>query len=406
MAKLTDRQVAAEFARAFPGGKNTKGQTIDQKAFIKYWTGKEDSALVSAIKNDKYAVQKTTTPSQASADTRPAHQIRWQKEANVMGDETKRKYMESIGYGWDPHNQKYQKGYKDPRPAHQIKWEFDTGNYGDATKQKYMETIGYGWVDGKGYTYGAKKGVTPKTPALTKLDEILNKLDEDNKAIINSAKDLLDETIKRGQVINPNVEITPELTAKFLKQAEGEINPYYSTQLKLARESLLIDVGYDTQQIENFERDLEKQYIKSFRGIGEGAAEAGFAQSGIRKREEGELMEGTQQQIQDTRSALEQQVGTLSRAFTQQYAGLPGYKQPNFKMAAAPTIGTNLQGTIGTFAKPATQQSVYSLSPEIYGKLIGSSEFERRGALSGRQSDLESAWRQTEANKQLRQLTL
>jgi len=60
---LTSGAVSAEFDRAFPGGKNKKGQTIDKAAFIKHWTGKKDSELVAAIKGDKYAVQKGVAPS-------------------------------------------------------------------------------------------------------------------------------------------------------------------------------------------------------------------------------------------------------------------------------------------------------------------------------------------------------
>jgi hypothetical protein len=71
MAKLTARDVAAEFNRAFPGGKNSKGQVINQKAFIKHWTGKEDADLVNAVKSDKYAVQKPVAKKEEDPEVKP-----------------------------------------------------------------------------------------------------------------------------------------------------------------------------------------------------------------------------------------------------------------------------------------------------------------------------------------------
>lgn len=55
MARLTAQQVAAAYGSAFTGGKNAKGQAIDQASFIKHWTGKEDAQLKGALRSDKYA---------------------------------------------------------------------------------------------------------------------------------------------------------------------------------------------------------------------------------------------------------------------------------------------------------------------------------------------------------------
>ena len=77
---------------------------------------------------------------------------------------------------------------------------------------------------------------------------------------MKQAKDLLDEIKARGGTVNPNIEITPETTAEFMKIAEKEIDPYYTTQLKLAREGFLSSVGYDADQVAQSEKQLQAKY--------------------------------------------------------------------------------------------------------------------------------------------------
>jgi hypothetical protein len=55
MAALTQQQVAAAYANAFPGGKNLNGAPVDQRAFLNYWTGKDDTKLRDALRADQYS---------------------------------------------------------------------------------------------------------------------------------------------------------------------------------------------------------------------------------------------------------------------------------------------------------------------------------------------------------------
>jgi len=219
--------------------------------------------------------------------------------------------------------------------------------------------------------------------------------------ILKSMRDMLEELKKRGQTVNPAIEITPEKAAEFMQQAEGEINPYYSGQLKLAKEDLLASVGYTKDEVTRFEQDIAKKFKQGFQQVGEQKAEEGFALSGRRMKEEGQLAEMTQEQIDANRRILENRTGELSRAFARQYAGLPGYEQQAFNIGGAPKVS----GT-GAFELGTGENPIYTLSPEIYNQLIGSQEFERRGATSTRQSELEAAFRESEALKQQRALTI
>src|SRR3990167_8369757 len=59
--------------------------------------------------------------------------------------------------------------------------------------------------------------------------------------LYNQLQEYLTKLQERGERINPNIEITPQQVAEFTKKAEGEIDPYFGSQLKLARESFMRD---------------------------------------------------------------------------------------------------------------------------------------------------------------------
>lgn len=228
----------------------------------------------------------------------------------------------------------------------------------------------------------------------------IDKLPPEYRSLYDEVKNVLDEIVARGQSVNPNVEITPEQTAKFLTQAQNEINPYYSTQLGLAKEGFLQSIGYDKQQILDLEKQMAGQFKQGFKQIGQNAADVGFAQSGLRNQQEQNLVGDTQYQIDQQRRALQQRTAELSQAYAQQYAGLPGYQPIQPTIAAAPKV------TDQGFSTATGEKPIYSLSPNIYDKLVGEQEFNRRSATQTRASELESAFRTNKAVDQASALTI
>lgn len=211
----------------------------------------------------------------------------------------------------------------------------------------------------------------------------------------NALKTQLDELQKRGQVINPDITISPERVAEFTKQAETEINPYYASQLKVAREGFLRNIGYSQDELLRNERDLERQYGRATRQLGEQAAETGFALSGRRIGEEGELAETTARTIEDRRRQLAFQSGTAAREYAQLF-GAADVTAPT--ISGAPTVGAGeTRFGIGDRTLP-----LYELSPDVYQGLIGSQEFQRRGQVQSRASELEEAFRRQQALEQQR----
>ena len=227
----------------------------------------------------------------------------------------------------------------------------------------------------------------------------LSTLPPEFQQMYSELNNFLAELQKRGQVLNPNIEITPEKTAEFLSQAEREINPYYAGQLKLAKDTLLNSVNYGQQNLLTQEQRAQQQYGTGVRQLGESAAEQGFAQSGLRQRDERQLASDTQNAIDDARNQFSYNAGNAARTFAQQFGSA---ELPQFNIGQAPRA---LPGT-GSFASGSGSLPLYQLSPDTYSGLVGEQEFARRGQVQSRASQLEEAFRGTQANAQQRQLIL
>jgi len=218
-------------------------------------------------------------------------------------------------------------------------------------------------------------------------------------SILASIETYIAKLEKQGKVINPYIEITPEKATELLSQAQTEISPYYSTQLKLARETLLRDAGYSTEEISRYETEAEKKYGTELRTLGETMAERGFALSGQRGAGEQDLARSYQQDIENKRRELEYNLGTKARTFAQNWG---------WGNMSIPTIPSIPQITTGESAwnRPGGNVPLYSISPETYSGLIGQKQYEEKAAEKTRAAELESAWKQNELAKQYRTLNL
>ena len=205
------------------------------------------------------------------------------------------------------------------------------------------------------------------------------------------------ELQRRGQIVNPNIDITPERLAEFTKQAESEINPFYQTQLKLARTGFLSSIGYTRQDILKQEEDLSRKFKQEFRGIGEEAAEKGFALSGLRRRGERELAGEAQRQAEDIRTRTGFEAQEKARTLAQQFGA--GAISPI-------TLPETLRFTPSGEVIRGTRELSFGELGSGFEDLIGEQEFARRGAIRTRESGLEEAERERLLARQARTLTL
>lgn len=241
----------------------------------------------------------------------------------------------------------------------------------------------------------------PPTPSTTPapVPAANDALPPELQGLYDQLEQYLEELKKRGQVLNPNIEITPEKLAEFLSQAETEINPYFAGQLKLAKDTLINTLQYSKNALLQNEAQTARLYDRNLRGLGETAAEQGFAQSGLRKRDEGVLAQETNDAIQQAREAFSFNAGNAARGFAQQYGSA---ELPSLNLGQTPTFNAGQYG----FQKTGRNLPLYELDPSVYDGLIGSQEFARRGAVQSRASELESAYRTQQALDQQRQLIL
>lgn len=199
---------------------------------------------------------------------------------------------------------------------------------------------------------------------------------------------LLDKLASQGYVLNPKAQINEQSIDELLTIAGKEINPYYQTQLKLVSDDLKKSLGYSQQQVLESEANLERRYGRSLRDIGAQTAEIGFAQSGQRIEQERELAGETQRAIEQGRRGLQFGAEKAVGGFARQFAGAPGFQLPSGTLPGAPRV---LPGQAG-FERGA-ESAFYELSPDIYTGLIGEQEFQRRGVIRTRASELEEAQR-------------
>lgn len=238
-----------------------------------------------------------------------------------------------------------------------------------------------------GGSQGANSGSTGSNPDLGPYADLYKQM-----------QDYLTKLQQNGQIINPNVQITPDQLAAFATQAASQIHPYYATQLAAATDSFLSGLGYNTDQFKNSINQAQVQYDRNLDALGSTSADQGFAQSGIRQKKEGDLASDTQNNLDQLRGSLFNNSQNSARQFATTYGGanVPG----------APTIGSSPRVLPGQsqFDTSGSQQGLYSLDPSIYQRLIGTEQNSEKQATDTLASQLATNSNQLTANTQARSL--
>ena len=227
----------------------------------------------------------------------------------------------------------------------------------------------------------------------------LSGLPPELQEVYGQLESFLTDLEERGQAINPDVEITPERLQEFAAQAGREIDPYYSDLLKSNVSNFLYDVGFSVSQILENERKLEQKLGRDIRSLSERAADVGFAQSGIRQREESNLAQDFGDTIGQNRRQLEFDANLGARQLATEFGGA---NVPTFNLPTAPTVSAGE----GTFGRTLGSSPLYNLSDTVFEGLKGTRTFEQEAAKRSRVSELEAAERSRQALGQQRQLLL
>lgn len=162
------------------------------------------------------------------------------------------------------------------------------------------------------------------------LDKVLTAIDQ-----------MIQDHASQGNMINPNIEITPEVAQQFLDQATNEISPYYQSQINTIKDDLQRSLSTMQQQYDLNKQQAEADFKQSLSNKRETLAGGGLAFSGVRGQQEGELAStasNTQAQnaltttsrLQDLLSSANQTIGSNN---------LSGLTMPNLTGYQATTAG-------------------------------------------------------------------
>ena len=119
------------------------------------------------------------------------------------------------------------------------------------------------------------------------------------KEILDVLQLQLDDKIQSGQRVNPDLTITPELTAKFVEDATKELDPYYQELINQHKQDLTISYR---QLQEDYNTQIEREqpaFQQTLQGQDRAEAESGMAFSSGRKDREQQTISGQQQRLDD-----------------------------------------------------------------------------------------------------------
>jgi hypothetical protein len=190
----------------------------------------------------------------------------------------------------------------------------------------------------------------------------------------------MEDTVKAGEVINPNIEITPEQIQKFTKQATSELDPYYQEQIKFYQQDLDTSISRLTEDFKTGVRNAEDPFKRNLAAQAEAEAQAGLTYGSERNVREKTAIQQQQQAIDE----IAKQTGRSIEDTYKQAERTLGSDILGGVDTSLPTYGVSKQGF-----SPLNSRSLFSPT----GGLVGSLPKERTVAIKGRESELEEEFR-------------
>lgn len=262
--------------------------------------------------------------------------------------------------------------YKPDGTAVQV---YDQNNYNNLINAGYTTTAPDAGGDGDGGDNGGG-GTDPNVDMAGWSQDMID--------VFTNLTDMLEAQIAQGNTVSPDIDIDETTLAGFLTQAQKELDPYYGSVIQMATQDLSDTLRYRQESFDLSAQQAERQYGEQLEGVGVGAAERGFAFSGVRQEQERKLAQGTQEAREQARRDLLYQTSGLGTA-AERMLGSTSLSGMNFgTIAGAPNITAGQAGFQRTGTTP-----LYQLSGGITGEL----EQQRTVAESLRSSELESAYR-------------
>ncbi|MDE2102303.1 MAG: hypothetical protein KGL39_33970 [Patescibacteria group bacterium] len=215
----------------------------------------------------------------------------------------------------------------------------------------------------------------------------------------NSTEDkilaLLQSWIDKMGGINQSVQVTPELAARFLTEAQNDpnIGPYYTQQIAGIKDQLVSDLSYAQQQYELKQQQEKTNFSQALLSSREQAAGAGTALSGARGLAEQQMQQGEQAQLKSEALAAAQSASNAVRGAEQQTgtSALSGLQLPNY---STPNVTLNARNPF----QGGIASTIYTPGGGSAGSLLGSLGYSRNADVLAKQNQLENNYIQQKIN--------
>lgn len=186
-------------------------------------------------------------------------------------------------------------------------------------------------------------------------------------AILAQNVGTIQQKIKAGQTINPDLDITPALVGQFTQEAHTQADPYYQQQLSDEIDNINANLQNAQTQYENNVANSNTAFQQNLLATRNQDASEGNAFSGQRGLTEQQDLDVQNRNLANLASTAQTSIGgTLRQGGADIGQGINGLNgnQSNFQTPNIQTQTTNLNGAYG--GATAGNNLNYNYDPSIY----------------------------------------
>lgn len=181
-------------------------------------------------------------------------------------------------------------------------------------------------------------------------------------ALLNNAiLPFLDQMQKSGMIINPDLNLGPDVIAKILEKAKATVHPQYAQQIAGVQQDLARNVGNSVDAYGNAVEGSKQNFLTDLSNSRENNAGAGLAFSGSRNLGEQNLADTENRSLSSLSSQYGSNIGDYARNAEKSLgtAGMNGYQLPSLASYSANLSGNgslDTSGNVNTGYTPGTYQ--------------------------------------------------
>lgn len=219
------------------------------------------------------------------------------------------------------------------------------------------------------------QGMTPEQQSM------YNSLPNELKTAYQSALQMLERTIASGNVVNPQIQLTPAEVARFMDQASTELDPYFREAIAMHKQDLTTSLQRLQQDYTTGVNRSKDSFAQAMQDQDEDEAQSGTVYSSGRQDRERRLIAGQQYALDDAATEASRFAEDAARS-AERTIGSSALGSVSMPGIATYTAGRGTINQTGT-------RSLYT--PQ--GNLLGSLPKEQETARRLRASELEASYR-------------